>query len=159
MTGTLNYQTQPLTRDEAAMRGLTRFYTGRPCKNGHTAERYVSNRQCVFCNALKARERERQRSLRDPSYRMYRNVQRRSGQALRGSLRPVDSLGCSARKLKAHIENQFREGMTWSKYGQWEVDHITPLSAGKDENEVAALCNYINLQPLWKRDNLIKGGA
>ena len=152
-------QPQPLTRDEAAMRSLSRFYTGKACKNGHIAERYVSNRQCVFCNAIQARERERQRSLNDPPYRMYRNVQRRSGQALRGSESPARVLGCSVRKLQAHIQNQFTLGMSWAKYGQWEVDHITPLSAGKDENEVAALCNYINLQPLWKRDNLIKGGA
>ena len=159
MTEQSNIHPQPFTREEAALRGLSRFYTGKPCKNGHNAERFASNRQCILCNALKARERERQRSMHDPSYRMYRNVQRRSGQVLRGSNGPVDALGCSGRKLKAHIENQFSEGMTWSKYGQWEVDHITPLSAGKDENEVAALCNYMNLQPLWKRENLAKGGA
>lgn len=159
MKGTPVYQTQPFTRDEAAKRGLTRFYTGSPCKNGHIAERYVSNRQCVFCNATKARERERQRSQRDPSYRMYRNVQRRSGQVLRGSGSPVKALGCSVRKLKSYIENKFTEGMIWAKYGQWEVDHITPLSAARDEQEVATLCNYMNLQPLWKRENLIKGGA
>lgn len=159
MSGTLDYQTQPFTRAEAAMRGLTRFYTGKSCKNGHTAERYVCNRECVICNNHKARERERQRSLTDPAYRMYRNVQRRSGQALRGSESPVKALGCSAQKLKSHIESQFTEGMDWPKYGQWEVDHIIPLSATNDNHEVATLCNYTNLQPLWKRDNQIKGGA
>lgn len=147
------------TRVDAAMRGLTRFYTGKPCKNGHIAERYVSNRHCISCNATKARERERQRSRHDPAYRLHRNVQRRSGQALKGSSSPVKALGCSVRKLKSHIENQFTKGMSWAKYGQWEVDHITPLSAARNEHEAAMLCSYMNLQPLWKRDNQIKGGA
>lgn len=159
MTYQQDNQPQPFTRVEAALRGLTRYYTGKPCTNGHITERYVSNRQCVTCNYLRAQKRERQRSQGDPSYRMYRNVQRRSGQALKGSESPIKVIGCSALKLKLHIQDQFTEGMDWAKYGQWEVDHITPLSAANDEYEVARLCNYTNLQPLWKRDNQIKGGA
>jgi len=159
MTDKQDNQPQPFTRVEAALCGLTRFYTGKPCKNGHITERYVSNKQCVSCNAIKAREWERQRSLLDPSYRMYRNVQRRSGQALRGYESPAKAVGCSKQKLKIHIENQFTEGMDWAKYGQWEVDHIIPLSAARDEHELVKLCCYTNLQPLWKRYNRMKGGA
>ena len=150
---------QYITRTEAAQSGLSRFYTGRPCKNNHIAERYVGNKQCVICNALQARERERLRTQYDPTYRMYRNVQRRSGQALRGRNSPTKSLGCTNVYLKIHIERQFTKGMSWSKYGQWEVDHIIPLSAAKDEQGIVQLCRYTNLQPLWKRDNQIKGGA
>jgi len=39
-----------ITRSEAKARGLTHFFTGAPCENGHVAERYVSNLQCVECN-------------------------------------------------------------------------------------------------------------
>jgi hypothetical protein len=49
--------------------------------------------------------------------------------------------------------------MTWDRYGQWEVDHIVPLSAAGSERELIRLCSYRNLQPLWKRDNQMKGGA
>ena len=49
--------------------------------------------------------------------------------------------------------------MAWEKYGQWEVDHITPLSAGRTVEDLSRLCHYTNLQPLWKRDNRMKGGA
>lgn len=138
------------------MRGLSRFYTGKPCAVGHITERFVSNRQCVACNAEKARQRERQRSERDPAYRMYRNVQRRSGQALRGSASPVQALGCTHEELARHIEAKFTEGMEWSRYGQWEVDHIIPLSATTNEAELVRLCHFTNLQPLWRRDNLLK---
>jgi hypothetical protein len=49
--------------------------------------------------------------------------------------------------------------MIWEKYRQWEVDHVTPLSAARALGELIELCHYKNLQPLWRRDNLVKGGA
>jgi len=38
-----------ITRDEARERGLKRFFTGKLCRNGHVAERYVSDGKCVEC--------------------------------------------------------------------------------------------------------------
>jgi 5-methylcytosine-specific restriction endonuclease McrA len=29
--------------------GLIRYFTGKPCKRGHVAERFVGNRQCIEC--------------------------------------------------------------------------------------------------------------
>lgn len=152
-------QRSPTTRREAAMCGLSRFWTGRPCRSGHIAERYTSNGQCVQCNGLKARQRERLRGAEDPSYRMYRSVQRRAGQALTGRYSPGRALGCDHGLLRDHIGLRFSDGMSWERYGQWEVDHVIPLSSGRTLEEVVALCHYTNLQPLWKRDNIIKGGA
>jgi len=148
-----------LTREEAAACGLSRFWTGRPCKFGHIAERYVSNRQCVHCNAEKATARERVKRATDPSYRMFRSVLNRSGQVLRGRVSPSEAVSCSHAVLQRHIAARFTDGMEWVRYGQWEVDHVIPLSAARSLNELVSLCHYRNLQPLWKRDNLIKGGA
>ncbi len=144
---------------DAAAKGFRRFFTGRPCRAGHLADRYVSNRQCVACNREKAVSREHAKGLRDPAYRMYRSVQRRSGQALRGRASPSEALGCDRERLKAHIESRFSEGMNWDAYGCWEVDHIAPLSSASSIGDLARLCHYENLQPLWKRENQMKGGA
>lgn len=38
-----------MTRMEAAKAGLIRYYTGRPCKHGHDAERFTSTGGCVSC--------------------------------------------------------------------------------------------------------------
>lgn len=149
----------PVTREEAAASGLSRFWTGRPCKYGHLAERYVSNRQCVACNVERSWARERGRCAQDPSYRMYRSVQRRAGQVLRGRASAAQSLGCGHGKLRRFMEGRFTVGMSWDRYGHWEVDHIVPLSAAGSLEELIRLCHYRNLQPLWKRDNLMKGGA
>ncbi len=103
--------------------------------------------------------RERELRAADPSYRMFRSVQNRSGKVLKGRASPSLVLGCSQETLRAHIGAQFAEGMTWERYGQWEVDHIIPLSAARSLDHLIELCHYTNLQPLWKRDNIAKGGA
>lgn len=38
-----------ITRREAHVRGLKRFYTGDACKRDHVCERFVSNGGCVMC--------------------------------------------------------------------------------------------------------------
>lgn len=68
-------------------------------------------------------------------------------------------LGCSFEELKAHIEAQFVDGMSWQNMGEWHIDHIIPLAAfdlSIKENQQLAF-NYKNLQPLWAIDNLKKG--
>lgn len=148
-----------VSQAEAARCGLSRFYTGVVCKEGHLAERYVSNRQCVACNATKARHREQLRGVRDPSFRMYRNTLRRTGMALKGRASPAYAVGCGHRELRDHIAAQFRTGMCWDRYRQWEVDHVRPLSSARTLSELIRLCHFSNLQPLWRGENQRKGGA
>jgi hypothetical protein len=65
-------------------------------------------------------------------------------------------LGYSAVQLKHHIEKQFKENMSWENYGEWEIDHIKPLTSfdvSSNPSEVNALSN---LQPLWKEENITK---
>jgi hypothetical protein len=68
-------------------------------------------------------------------------------------------IGCSPEFLKNHIESQFSKGMSWDNYGLhgWHIDHIIPLSSAKTVEDIYKLCHYKNLQPLWAKDNLIKG--
>ncbi|EJD6367785.1 hypothetical protein LHV16_17615 [Providencia rettgeri] len=41
-----------ITRKEAVTNGLSRFYTGKPCRHGHDSERFTSNGVCVECSAI-----------------------------------------------------------------------------------------------------------
>ena len=74
-------------RDEARALGLKHFFTGKPCKRGHVAERDVSSRECVECyrqrrrewraaNLEKAKEKERKHA------RKYRAAVAVPGQAV-----------------------------------------------------------------------------
>ena len=38
-----------ISRDEAKAQGLKRYFTGKPCKYGHVAERYATSIVCVEC--------------------------------------------------------------------------------------------------------------
>lgn len=42
-------------KKEAEMLGLKCYFTGRPCKQGHVADRYVSSRNCVVCVEQRAK--------------------------------------------------------------------------------------------------------
>jgi hypothetical protein len=42
-----------ITRAEAKAAGLTRYYTGKPCKKGHISERDVSSHTCSECLRLR----------------------------------------------------------------------------------------------------------
>jgi len=70
-------------------------------------------------------------------------------------------LGCSKEDFKLYLSSKFTDGMSWDNYGRtgWHIDHITPLSSFDltNEDELAAACHYTNMQPLWARDNIIKG--
>jgi hypothetical protein len=71
-------------------------------------------------------------------------------------------VGCTFWEFRRHIEAQWQPGMNWnnhSLYG-WHIDHIRPLSSFNllDPEERAAATHYTNLQPLWAKENLSKGG-
>jgi hypothetical protein len=63
-------------RDEARSLGLKRFFTGKPCKRGHIAERYIGSGRCLQCDRTQTRECARRRRAADPEgYRSRRAAQ------------------------------------------------------------------------------------
>ena len=70
----------------------------------------------------------------------------------------INLLGCSYNELKYHLENQFQEGMSFENYGEWELDHVYPISKFNlnDIEEIKKCFNYKNIQPLWMFDNRSK---
>lgn len=70
-----------------------------------------------------------------------------------------DLVGCDIETYKKHIALKFKIGMSWENYGEWVIDHISPLSAfdlTKTEDQRKCF-HYTNTQPLWMQENLIKG--
>jgi len=65
-------------------------------------------------------------------------------------------VGYTLEDLMAHLEGQFKEGMSWDNHGEWHIDHINPVSSfGSDE--IKECWSLDNLQPLWAEDNVAKG--
>lgn len=69
----------------------------------------------------------------------------------------LSALQCTREELMHHLESKFSDGMNWGNYGEWQIDHIIPLKIAKDIDTVRKLNHYLNLQPLWKSDNIKKG--
>lgn len=68
-------------------------------------------------------------------------------------------LGYTPAQLKAHLEKQFTQGMSWDNRSEWQVDHITPISTATCEADVIALNQLSNLRPLWATENNKKKAA
>lgn len=70
-----------------------------------------------------------------------------------------DILGYSPLALRQHLERGFTQEMSFSNYGEWEVDHIRPVfdfplwEVGID----AEVHSLKNLRPLWRFNNQSKG--
>lgn len=62
-------------------------------------------------------------------------------------------LDCTLEEFTQHLQSLFTEGMTLKNHGEWEIDHIIPISSAKNEEEIYKLNHYTNFQPLWKEDN------
>ncbi len=180
-----------ISRKEAQALGLKRYFTGKPCKRGHVAPRFVSTSMCVECgrqhsrnwarnnpeeHARRAREWQKSNKSRrtktaikyvanrkknDPVFRMKHEVRSMIATAFTRSgytktSRTHEIIGCSWEEFTVHIERQFLPGMTWENRHLWHIDHITPLSTAKTEEDVIALNHVSNLRPIWAEDNIAK---
>lgn len=46
----------PTIRQAAAAEGMSRYFTGKPCKNGHLSDRHVVNGKCCECHRIGQRK-------------------------------------------------------------------------------------------------------
>jgi hypothetical protein len=99
-----------------------------------------------------------QRRKRDINFKLAHYLRKTINRCLHGGS-AVNDLGCSIDEFKIYIESKFTTDMSWDNYGKWHIDHIKPLSLFQlsDFEQLKIACHYTNLQPLWAKDNLIKG--
>ena len=111
------------------------------------------------------RDYERNRKASDPLYKLISNFRTAIYQVLKESNvdkngHYFDILQYSPEELIIHLENQFKEDMTWDNYGIWHVDHKLPITSFDiqeigDEEFMKCWC-LDNLQPMWGEENIRK---
>ena len=100
---------------------------------------------------------------KDPYFRLYTCIRTRINKVIKNNIKckkTLDLLGIPNLKfLKQYLENKFKPGMSWEKRGLIHIDHIIPCASFdlKDPKQQAKCFHYTNLQPLWAKENLIKG--
>lgn len=121
-------------------------------------------RQMDRARYSKNKDRIAERRKTDVLFRLRGLLRTRLRTALSGNYKSgsaIRNLGCSLEEFKKHIESKFKPGMNWDNHGQygWHIDHIKPLSSFNlnDVNQLNEACHFTNLQPLWAKDNLVKG--
>ncbi len=67
------------TPREALAKGETRYFTGRPCRKGHVAQRRVSDTHCVKCANDKAQLWKAENRLRFAAYMKNNHLQKTYG--------------------------------------------------------------------------------
>lgn len=134
---------------EAVADGSVRYYTGKPCLNGHIAERHVKNRTCTECG----KDRSREDYHADPEAWKLNNLAYREAnpERVRGYARTQEAIRknrCPAwadRKAILEVYRLCPVGM--------HVDHVIPLQG----ELVSGLHVHNNLQYLTPLQNLEKG--
>lgn len=68
-------------------------------------------------------------------------------------------VGLNADRLVKYLLQTFKNnyGYEWDKKEKVHIDHIIPLATAQNQEEVARLCHYSNLQLLKAKDNIEKG--
>jgi hypothetical protein len=106
----------------------------------------------------------RERRKNDSYFNLICNLRSRINSIIRNNVKSkstIKLLGCTIDYLKEYLESQFQPGMTWENYGKdgWHIDHIIPCSKfDLSDPYCQKICfNFLNLQPLWEKENCSKG--
>ena len=102
------------------------------------------------------------RYSQDANFRLKKSLRNRYRLAILGSTNctaeSLRLLGCSIQEVRALLEKQFAEGMSWENYGEWELDHVRPCASFdfSDPKQIEQCFHFSNLQPLWAEENRLK---
>lgn len=105
---------------------------------------------------------EQNRANTHPEYRIRKSLRTRIYHAIKNSYKSdktMSLIGCSLEYFIAYLESKFQDGMTLENYGEWHIDHIRPCASFDltDPDQQRQCFHYTNLQPLWAKDNILKG--
>lgn len=117
---------------------------------------YNNNKEKVIKRIV---EYQKNKIKEDNLFKLKKTIQRTIRRYIKNKkFTTTEIIGCDYDSFKIYFESLFTEGMCWDKLGsEIHIDHIIPLSSAKTEDELYKLNHYTNLQPLWAKDNLIKG--
>ena len=138
-------------------------------RDAHRKQKAEYNHEYTITHRRQRNERERKKGTLI-EFRLKCNLRRRVHKTIihgEKSAPTFKLLGCTTDQIRQYLESLFTEGMTWENYGRtncalldgWQIDHIIPCSAFDltKPAEQKKCFHYTNLQPMWARENMVKG--
>ena len=133
-----------IRRMEALEKNLPTYFTGKPCKNGHLAERRTSGGNCAVCHNEWHEAKKQTDPLRYKKYRSDYYQAHREGYIERANNRKRDFKTRSFEHEREAVLRVYKNCPSG-----YEVDHEIPIS----HNLVCGLHCIANLQYLPKEEN------
>lgn len=167
-------------KNECKARFKANYEAKKTERNRKTKEYYEENKEYLLqkCREYRKNNKERIIAWRKSSEamkahreRQSKRLQTRQGkveQFLRNSIHRIirnkngessfSLCGYSKSELISRVESTFQEGMSWSNYGEWHIDHIIPVSLlVKNGCEDPKIVNALsNLRAMWAEENIAK---
>ena len=166
-------------RNQAKQRALIKTWQqkNRDRINKQYRDRYAANPE-LYREKLKAKrkrmgekyraqiKRWRTKTRSTPEGMLYHRMSQSVRSALLNAKRKCkweSLLGYSVEELKAHLEAQFAEGMTWDKFfgGGIHIDHIIPRMnfnyTSPNDLQFKQCWALSNLRPIWPKQNSVSG--
>lgn len=139
----MNVMREIISAKEARARGLSTYFTGKPCKRGHVSERSVQAWDCVECTIIRAR----QRYADNPKVAMAHGAKRRAHK-----LRATPSWDSELTDFVSKAAHDLASERELATGFPWHVDHMIPLRARR----ICGLHIWSNLQVIPAQMNLSK---
>lgn len=112
----------------------------------------------------KRRSYHAERYSNDITYSVNHKVRSMLRRVLKATNKPKDfctfeKIGYTTDDLIQRMEFQFKDGMSWDNFGEWEIDHKIPIAVmvGRGEFRPEIINALSNLQPMWMQQNRSKG--
>ena len=139
------------------------------CRKKYDVEYHKQNKekksQYTKDNRDRINERRQKRFESDSKYKIIEYTRARIRDALKHNAKKTKTkelLGCTIDELKAFLEFQFDENMSWDNHGKyWSIDHVTPCASFDMSNieEQKKCFHWPNLQPLTIQENRYKSNT
>jgi transposase-like protein len=113
----------------------------------------------AYQNYLEVKKNTQRRRQSDPSVRFGDKMRAALSSKIKNPNSNAQYLGTPITLIRAWLEMNFHDGMTWENYGTyWHIDHTLPLSAWnlEDEKECMLCFSWHNTRPLTRSQNLRK---